>query len=74
MLDPYASEYANDADRTVVLFGGPEVIVGAGGPDAPAARVTANTPAPTKERTASNATSGLRLALPDALPINLLAT
>jgi hypothetical protein len=40
MFDPYASEYVNVADRWVVLFGGHDVIVGAGGP--PPAAASAN--------------------------------
>ena len=68
-----ASVYENDADVCFVGFAGEAVIDGEGtgfAPDAPAA----HTPPPTAQRAMSNATSGLRLALFDALLKPLPAT
>jgi hypothetical protein len=66
--------YVNDSEVELVGFAfGDALIDGVAGP--PAANATAaQTPAATTGRTASNATSGLRLALPDTLLNNLPVT
>jgi hypothetical protein len=59
--------------EVVGLAAGLAVIVGVGGPEAPKA-TAAHSPPPARQRTASSATSGLRMALPDAVLKTLRVT